>query len=111
MINKATLAVVAAVLVGTATNAFASAMDNDPNTGLWSYLYYGPISDLHQKGLPISQGAVNYMNQHRTAVPGTAAKRGNGVYLLEDTQGIVAPRRQAPAYPAYNNDFQSGHMW
>jgi len=110
MINKATLAVVAAVLVGTATNAFASAMDNDANTGLWSYLYYGPIAELQQKGLPVSQGAVNYMHQHR-AVPVTSARR-NGVYFLEDTQGFAAPRRPAtPAYPARNDDFQSGHLW
>ncbi len=27
----------------------------------WSYLYYGPISELHQKGLPISSSAQNYM--------------------------------------------------
>jgi hypothetical protein len=106
MINKATLAVVAALLAGTATNAFASATDNDANTGLWTYLYYGPIADLQQKGLPISTGAANYMKQHRTAP--VAVKRGSGVYLLEDTQGIAAPRQNAPAS---SNDFQSGHMW
>lgn len=112
MINRATLAVVAALLAGSATTAFAASMDNDANTGLWSYLYYGPISELHQKGLPVSQGAVSYMNQHRgvqASAPGTSAKRGNGVYLLEDTQGVVAPRRSAPVYR--NDDFQSGHMW
>ena len=106
MINKTTLAVVVALLAGTATNAFASATDNDANTGLSTYLYYGPIAELQQKGLPISQSAVNYMKQHRTA-PATA-KRGNGVYLLEDTQGVVAPRQTAPAF---NYDVQSGHMW
>ena len=110
MINKATLAVVAELLAGTATNAFAAAMDNDANTGLWSYLYYGPINELHQQGLPISQNGMKYVNQNRV-VPGTAAKRGNRVFLLEDTQGTVAPRRSAPAYPYYNNDFQSGHLW
>ena len=108
MINKAALAVVAALLAGSATTAFASAMDNDANTGLWSYLYYGPISELHQKGLPISPGAANYMKQHNTALA-IAAKRGSGVYLLEDTQGIVAPRQSAPAYRT--DDLQSGHMW
>jgi hypothetical protein len=106
MISKITLTVVVALLAGTATNAFASATDNDANTGLWSYLYYGPIAELQQQGLPISQSAVNYMKQHRTAP--VAAKRGNGVYLLEDTHGIAAPRQTAPAY---SNDIQSGHMW
>jgi hypothetical protein len=106
MINKTTLAVVVALLAGTATNAFASATDNDANTGLWTYLYYGPIAELSQKGLPISTNAANYMNQHRTAP--AAARRGNGVYLLEDTQGIAAPRQSAPVR---SNDFQSGHMW
>ena len=108
MINKPTLALVAALLVGSTSGAFAAAMDNDANTGLWSYLYYGPIADLHQQGLPISTNAKNYLRQHGTAAP-VATKRGNGVFLLEDTRGITAPRQYAP--PTYNNDFQSGHMW
>ena len=109
MINKPTLAIVAALLAGSTSGAFAAAMDNDANTGLWSYLYYGPIAELQQKGLPINANAANYMKQHHTAAP-VATKRGNRVFLLEDTQGITAPRQYSPA-PAYNNDFQSGHMW
>jgi hypothetical protein len=109
MINKPTLALVAALLAGSTSGAFASAMDNDANTGLWSYLYYGPITDLNQQGLPISTNAKNYLKQHSATAP-AAAKRGNRVYLLEDTQGVTAPRQYTPA-PAYNNDFQSGHMW
>src|SRR6187397_2759842 len=81
MINKPTLALVAALLAGTASSAFASSMDNDANTGLWSYLYYGPIADLQQQGLPVSSNAANYAKQHGTARGAT--KRGN-VYLLED---------------------------
>jgi hypothetical protein len=106
MINGKTLAVVATLLAGSASGAVASAMDNDPNTGLWSYLYYGPISQLQQQGLPISPGAAKYLNQHR-ATP-VAAKHGRGVYLLEDTGGYTTPRNLAPAY---NWDFQGGHMW
>ncbi len=112
MINKATLAVVAALLAGTASNAFASAADNDANTGLWSTLYYGTLADLQKQGAPMSPAAVKYLKEHPQAQVQTrgpqGAKRGNGVFLLEDTQGIVAPRQTAPYY---NNDFQSGHMW
>jgi hypothetical protein len=108
MINKSALVLAAALFAGMATNASAAAMDNDANTGLWSYIYYGPIAQLQQQGLPVSAAAAKYASQHRAVAP-VATKRGNSVYLLEDTQGIVAPRQAAPAYN--NSDFQSGNLW
>jgi hypothetical protein len=112
MIRKTTLAVVLALVAGSTSTAFASAMDNDPNTGLWSYLYYGPIADLQKQGLPISANAVKYMKEHgtgQTASQRAVGKRGN-VYLLEDREGIVGTR-PANAYQSNTEDKQSGHMW
>lgn len=108
MINKSALALAAALVAGMATNASAAAMDNDANTGLWSYLYYAPIAELQQQGLPVSAAAAKYASQHRAVAP-AATKRGNRVFLLEDTQGIVAPRQATPVYR--NDDFQSGNLW
>ncbi|MGZ5867335.1 MAG: hypothetical protein ACXWKC_18350, partial [Xanthobacteraceae bacterium] len=88
MISKSTLAVTMALFAGTAAlPASAASMDNDPNTGLWSYIYYGPIADLHKQGLPISASAMKYMNEHASAAP--AKTKRAPVYLLEDRQGIL----------------------
>jgi hypothetical protein len=90
MITRIAAAVlVAALTVGTGSAAFAAAMDHDPTTGLNTYYYYGPISELHKKGLPMKDEASKYTSSPQRAVtksPQRAAKkkRNTPVLLLEN---------------------------
>ena len=51
MITRIAAAVVTALTMGSGSAAFAAAMDHDPTTGLSTYYYYGPISELANKDL------------------------------------------------------------
>ena len=44
------MAAVAAAFVISSGSAFAAAMDHDPTTGLNTYYYYGPVSELPRRG-------------------------------------------------------------
>jgi hypothetical protein len=79
MITRIAAAVVAALTVGSGSAAFAAAMDHDPTTGLSTY-YYGPISELSNKGLPMKDEAKKYTSSPQRATH----KRGNSVLLLEN---------------------------
>jgi ABC-type sugar transport system substrate-binding protein len=84
MITRIAAAVVAALTVGSGSPAFAAAMDHDPTTGLSTY-YYGPISELSNKGLPMKDEAKKYGSTPQRATPQRATqKRGNSVLLLEN---------------------------
>jgi ABC-type sugar transport system substrate-binding protein len=80
MITRIAAAVVAALTVGSGSAAFAAAMDHDPTTGLSTYYYYGPISELSNKGLPMKDEAKKYTSSPQRATH----KRGNSVLLLEN---------------------------
>ena len=86
MITRIAAAVVAALTVGSGSAAFAAAMDHDPTTGLSTYYYYyGPISELSNKGLPMKDEAKKYTSSPQRATPQRAThKRGNSVLLLEN---------------------------
>jgi len=115
MIARITAAVVATLLVGGSSGALAAAMDHDPTTGLNTYYYYGPVSEL-PKHLPLKDGASKYIPGQQNvgrkqsapaAAPQGAARRGSTpVYLLEN-RGPTNSR--APA--GNSNDKESGHLW
>jgi hypothetical protein len=75
MINKATMAVVVALVAGSASIAHAQDHYRDPNTGLASHLYYQPLHELAARGAPMSERAKTYMKEH--PVQGAAARQGN----------------------------------
>jgi hypothetical protein len=76
MINKTALALVAALVAGPTSVALAADHHRDPATGLASHLYYQPLHELAQRGLPLSDRAKAWMKEH--PVPGApAARRGN----------------------------------
>jgi hypothetical protein len=85
MITRIAAALFAALTVGSGSAAFAAAMDHDPTTGLSTYYYYGPISELSNKGLPLKDEAKKY-----TSSPQAAAKKRNSPVLLLENRG---PRR------------------
>ena len=80
-------------------------MDNDANTGLWMRTSITARSrTFSSRACRSAPMRANYAKQHGTARGAT--KRGNGVYLLEDTQGIVRAARSS--LPDRNSDdFQS----
>jgi ABC-type sugar transport system substrate-binding protein len=85
MITRIAAALVAALTIGSGPAAFAAAMDHDPTTGLSTYYYYGPISELSKKGLPMKDEAKKYTSSPQRATPQRATqKRGNSVLLLEN---------------------------
>jgi hypothetical protein len=118
MITRITAAVVASLFIGSSSGALAAAMDHDPTTGLNTYYYYGPVSEL-PKHLPLKEGSSKYGTApqgaaKKQATPAAAQqnavrKQTTPVYLLEN-------RGAAPAYgggtPAPSgNDKGSGHLW
>jgi hypothetical protein len=118
MITRITAAVVAALFIGSGSGALAAAMDHDPTTGLNTYYYYGPISEL-PKHLPLKEGASKYgtapqgaaKKQATPAAPQQNAvrKQTTPVYLLENRGPTNSG---APIAPAGNfNDKGSGHLW
>ena len=54
------MAAIAAAFVMSSGSAFAAAMDHDPTTGLNTYYYYGPVSEMAKKGLPMKDGSSKY---------------------------------------------------
>ena len=54
MINKTSMALVAAFIAGSVGFAHADAMTQDVNTGLPSNIYNAPLAELQAQGLPIS---------------------------------------------------------
>jgi hypothetical protein len=119
MITRITAAVVAALLVGGSSGAFAAAMDHDPTTGLNTYYYYGPISEL-PKHLPLKEGASKYIpgtqdTAKKQATPaasqqqGAARRQKTPVYLLENRGPTSGGATVAPA--GNSSDKASGHLW
>ena len=80
MITRIAAAVVTALTVGSGSAAFAAAMDHDPTTGLSTYYYYGPISELANKNLPLKEGTSKYFSSPQRA----SRKQTTPVLLLEN---------------------------
>jgi hypothetical protein len=80
MITRIAAAVVTALTMGSGSAAFAAAMDHDPTTGLSTYYYYGPISKLANKNLPLKEGTSKYFSSPQRA----SRKQTTPVLLLEN---------------------------
>jgi hypothetical protein len=104
MINKAAFAVIAALVAGPASVAHATDFHRDPNTGMASHLYYQPLHELEQRGVPMSERAKEYLKQHPG--PGAAAIRQNNSRLPNDYGGALGARAQerAPQFQAGPGD-------
>jgi hypothetical protein len=82
MSTKIMAAAVAAAFVMSSGSVFAAAMDHDPTTGLNTYYYYGPVSELAKKGLPMKDGSSKSPSQssarrQRPAVVSSAARKSS----------------------------------
>jgi hypothetical protein len=101
------MAAVAAAFVISSGSAFAAAMDHDPTTGLNTYYYYGPVSELAKKGLPMKDGSSKY-----TSTSQSNARRQqspSSLRLLEDRPARVTPI-VAPG-SGNTGDKASGNLW
>jgi hypothetical protein len=101
------MAAITAAFVMSSGSAFAAAMDHDPTTGLNTYYYYGPVSELAKKGLPIKDGSSKYTSQSQ----GNARRQTapSSLRLLENR-----PARAVPAVAPGNGntgDKASSHLW
>jgi hypothetical protein len=111
MINKTALALVAALVAGPTSIAHAQDHHKDPNTGLASHLYYQPLSQLEQRGLPMSDRAKEYLRQHPQS-GASAARRGN---VLNNGNGLSArAQERAPGFESgprtQDHSVQPGHI-
>jgi hypothetical protein len=102
MIPKTTIAVAAALVVGSTWTAHAYQLD--PNTGLATEYYYGPISEHAKQGLPVKEETMKKYApaQRGPAKPTASVKRGSEVRLLEARPSAV---------PIRSDDKHSGHLW
>jgi hypothetical protein len=96
MIAKTTFALAAVLLAGSTLAASADTMIHDSNTGLEARYYYDTLANLERQGLPISDRARTYLNQHGGNA--TVAGKRRNVYMLEDRPVYGA----APSYAPYN---------
>jgi hypothetical protein len=89
MIPKITIAVAAALVVGSTWTAHAYQLD--PNTGLPTEYYYGPISDHAKQGLPVKEETMKKYApaQRGPAKPTASADRGSNLRLLESRPNAV----------------------
>ena len=97
-------AAIAAALIMSSGSAFAAAMDHDPTTGLNTYYYYGPVSELAKKGLPMKDGSSKYTSPAQSSAWRQQAP--SSLRLLENRPAHVTPVI-APA----SGDKASGNLW
>jgi len=101
------MAAIAAAFVMSSGSAFAAAMDHDPTTGLNTYYYYGPISELAKKGLPIKDGSSKYTSPSQSNARRQTSP--SSLRLLENR-----PAHAVPAVAPGNSstgDKASGNLW
>jgi len=101
------MAAIAAVFVMSSGSAFAAAMDHDPTTGLNTYYYYGPVSELAKKGLPMKEGASKYTSPSQSTARRQTAP--SSLRLLENRPAHAIP----VVAPGSSNtgDKASGNLW
>ena len=101
------MAAIAAAFVMSSGSAFAAAMDHDPTTGLNTYYYYGPISELAKKGLPIKDGSSKYTSPSQSNARRQTSP--SSLRLLENRPAhaitVVAPGN------SNTGDKASGNLW
>ena len=103
MLSKTAPILATAFVLGSAWNAHAYQLD--PNTGLPTEYYYGPVADHAKQGLPVREDAVKkyapaqQKGAARAAVP---ASHGSNLRLLEARPNVV---------PTRSDEKHSGHLW
>ena len=106
MINKSSLALVAALVAGSAGIASADPMIDDVNSGLPTLIYNAPLAQLKQQGLPIKVSAAAYVKQHQYA---TVSVHRTANVKASNTLARSRDAYQAEGY-AEPEDKQSGHF-
>jgi hypothetical protein len=96
-------AAIVVALIMSSGSAFAAAMDHDPTTGLNTYYYYGPVSELAKKGLPMKDGSSKYTSSSQSSARRQAP---SSLRLLENRPAHAIPV-SAPA----SGDKASGNLW
>jgi hypothetical protein len=101
------MAAIAAAVVMSSGSAFAAAMDHDPTTGLNTYYYYGPVSELAKKGLPIKDGLSKYTSPSQSNARRQTSP--SSLRLLENRPAHAIP----VIAPGNSNtgDKASGNLW
>ena len=101
------MAAIAAAFVMSSGSAFAAAMDHDPTTGLNTYYYYGPVSEMAKKGLPMKDGSSKYTSPSQSNARRQTSP--SSLRLLENRPAhaipVVAPRN------GNTGDKASGNLW
>jgi hypothetical protein len=106
MINKTSMALVAALIAGSAGIANAESMTQDSNTGLISGIYYQPLAELQAQGLPLSASAQAYLKAHSQGAAVHQAKAKNVARSRTNYEAVgYGATNQVPAF----DDKQSGH--
>src|SRR6516165_1415247 len=107
MITRIAAALVAALTIGSGSAAFAAAMDHDPTTGLNTYYYYGPVSELAKKGLPMKEGSSKYTSPSQSNARRQTSP--SSLRLLENRPAHAVP----VVAPGNSNtgDKASGNLW
>ncbi len=100
------MAAIAAAFVMTSGSAFAAAMDHDPTTGLNTYYYYGPVSEMAKKGLPMKGDASKYTTSSRSN-----ARRQPSAPSLRLLENRPARTITPVVAPASSGDKPSGNLW
>ncbi len=100
-------AAIAAAFIMSSGSAFAAAMDHDPTTGLNTYYYYGPVSELAKKGLPMKDGSSKYTSPSQSSA--RRQQSPSSLRLLENRPAHATP----VIAPASRNtgDKASGNLW
>ena len=101
------MAAMAAAFVMSGGSVFAAAMDHDPTTGLNTYYYYGPVSEMAKKGLPIKEGASKYSSSSQSNARRQTSP--SSLRLLENRPARAITPVAAPAHSS--GDKASGNLW
>jgi hypothetical protein len=101
------MAAIAAAFVMSSGSAFAAAMDHDPTTGLNTYYYYGPVSELAKKGLPVKDSSSKYTSSSQSNARRQTSP--SSLRLLENRPAHAIP----VVAPGSSNtrDKASGNLW
>src|SRR5262245_1868360 len=103
MSGKTAMTLAAGIIVGSAWSAYSYQLD--PNTGLPTEYYYGPVSEHAKQGLPVNGDTVKKYapaQQGASSKATASAKRRSTINLLESRPIIV---------PVGSDDKHSGHLW
>ena len=103
MFSKTATILAAAFVLGPAWSAHAYQLD--PNTGLPTEYYYGPVAEHAKQGLPVREDTVKkYAPAQQKGAARAAVPRSvpSNLRLLEARPNVA---------PVRSDDKHSGHLW